>query len=214
MALPFDAAGVQPCSPAPVPDAVEAASRSTAPSNVSPIAPGISARHVQPAAREPQQMPLTDEVAKARAKQRQERQAVELAVERRLEDLEQTDILRVPRMYVVITGSLASASALYLIARTSEEAFQRTGSPWVHADLRFWVHQAGVSEEDWVEARHLLRDLGLIKERRRFDLDRDQIISELAFELDAFSSAVARVRQELRSIAWDSMRTRGGPYLG
>jgi hypothetical protein len=69
--------------------------------------------------------------------------------------------------------------------------------------------ETGLSEEDWVAARSHLRELGLIQERRRFDLDKGEIVTEYAFMLHVYSNMVSKFRVSLRELAWKSMKANG-----
>ena len=155
--------------------------------------------------RRPQAAP-NDEVAAARARKARERASVELFVENRLIALEHEEHFVIPRLYVVITGSLGPASALKLIEAWSERSYGERGTPWVHMPLETWTAYTALSEDDWVAARAALRDLQLITERRRFDLERNEIVTEISFVPERFSAEVARVREQLRDDAWATVR--------
>jgi hypothetical protein len=147
-----------------------------------------------------------DEVAAARARKARERASVELFVEKRLIALEHEEHFVIPRLYVVITGSLAPASALKLIEAWSERSYGERGTPWVFMPLETWTAYTALSEDDWVSARAVLRDMQLITERRRFDLERNEIVTEVSFAPERFSAEVARVREQLRDDAWAAVR--------
>lgn len=149
--------------------------------------------------------PASDEVAQRRAKRAAERTKVESYVEQRLEALEYTEMFSVPRMHVFIAGSLAPASALKLIELWSEQSYREHNTPWVSMPLDQWIAHTGLADEDWVSARETLRGLGLIKERRRFDSDKSELVTEIAFMADVFSSEVAKLRVQLRADGWERM---------
>jgi hypothetical protein len=151
--------------------------------------------------------PQSDEVARARAKRARERASVELHIERRLVALEHEENFVVPRLHVVITGSLGPASALKLIELWSERSFSERGTPWVFMTLDTWVNYTGLAEEDWLSARQVLRDKGLIQERRRFNHEANELFTEIAFMSEVFSCEVARVREEMRDQAWATLRS-------
>lgn len=174
-----------------------------APSAPQRAAPGLLV--AKTARRRPQAGP-NDEVAAARARKARERASVELFVENRLIALEHEEHFVIPRLYVVITGSLGPASALKLIEAWSERSYGERGTVWVYMPLETWTAYTALSEEDWVAARAVLRDLQLITERRRFDLERNEIVTEISFVVERFSAEVARVREQLRDDAWAAMR--------
>ena len=149
--------------------------------------------------------PASDEIAQRRAKRAMERARVESYVEQRLEALEYTEVFSVPRMHVFIAGSLAPASALKLIELWSEQSYREHNTPWVSMPLEQWIAHSGLAEEDWVAARQTLRELGLIKERSRFDAEKSALVTEVAFMADVFSAEVARLRVELRADAWERL---------
>jgi hypothetical protein len=171
----------------------------------------------QPASRPPRagirkrSLPIPDELALARERRRRQRASVEKFVENRMAAMEFDEMYSVPRLYVVLTGSLASASALQLIETWSEKSFRELGTPWVNATLNTWTHYSGLSDEDWVAAREVLRDFGVIQERRRFDLKRSEIVTEIAFVPEAFAREVAEVREVLRERAWELTRQGTAP---
>jgi hypothetical protein len=72
--------------------------------------------------------------------------------------------------------------------------------------LETWLNYTGLDEADWLAARDILRGLGLIQERRRFDLEREEIVTEFAFAAEVFSQEVAGVREMLREQAWQDRR--------
>ena len=149
----------------------------------------------------------SDEVSAARARKAQQRASVELFVENRLLALEHEEHFVIPRLYVVITGSLSPASALKLIKGWSERSYGERGTPWVYMPLETWTAYTALSEEDWVASRAVLRELKLIQERRRFDLERGEIVTEIAFVPERFGTEVARVRELLRDDAWATVRS-------
>ncbi|MFT3819791.1 MAG: hypothetical protein QM750_19635 [Rubrivivax sp.] len=104
----------------------------------------------------------------------------------------------VPRGYPAITGSLASAHALYIIELWSERALTETGSPWVRVPEEQWIYNSGLSFEEWIESRRMLRDLGLIAERRYFDDDRHGLATEYSFDCAGFSRHLAALRADLQ----------------
>jgi hypothetical protein len=162
---------------------------------------GSATKRKRPAATLPR-----DELAAARAQRARDRTAVEQWVEKRLDELEHVESFRVPRLHVVITGTLPAASALALIEQWSERSFRERGTPWVAMPLETWLNYTGLDEADWLAARDILRGLGLIQERRRFDLEREEIVTEFAFAAEVFSQEVAGVREMLREQAWQDRR--------
>ena len=149
---------------------------------------------------------VIDEVALARRRKARERAVVARYVDDRLDAMECEELYAVPHLYVAVTGSLAPAHLLVLVARWSERCYAETGSPWVRRPVQTWVDQSGLPEPDWLAARDALREQGLIDVRRRFDLATNEIVPEIAFVPSAFAAAVAKVREEIREAAWDRVR--------
>lgn len=146
------------------------------------------------------QMP--DQLAVARRRKELQRTQVARYVESRLDAMECDEVYTVPMLYVAVTGSLAPAHLLQLIERWSEQSYADSGSSWVRRPVQEWVNFSGLAENDWVAARDSLRERGLIEERRRFDLDADEIITEIAFVPSVFAAEVAKVRDAIRTDAW------------
>lgn len=146
------------------------------------------------------QMP--DQLAVARRRKELQRTQVARYVESRLDAMECDEVYTVPMLYVAVTGSLAPAHLLQLIERWSEQAYADSGSGWVRRPVQDWVNFSGLAENDWVAARDILRERGLIEERRRFDLEADEIITEIAFVPNVFAAEVAKVRDAIRTDAW------------
>ena len=146
------------------------------------------------------QMP--DQLAVARRRKELQRTQVARYVESRLDAMECDEVYTVPMLYVAVTGSLAPAHLLQLIERWSEQTYADSGSAWVRRPVQDWVNFSGLAEPDWVAARDSLRERGLIEERRRFDLEADEIITEIAFVPSVFAAEVAKVRDAIRTDAW------------
>ncbi len=147
-----------------------------------------------------------DELAARRERKARDRASVDRFVKGRLQALEFEEQFVIPRLYVVITGSLGLASALRLIEAISEGSLEHHGTPWVHMPEELWTSYCALSAGDWRAARATLRGLGLIDERSHYDVDRDQVITELAFMPEQFSSEVARVRERIREDALSEVR--------
>ncbi len=146
--------------------------------------------------------PMQDQLAVARRRKELQRTQVARYVESRLDAMECDEVYTVPMLYVAVTGSLAPAHLLQLIERWSEQSYADTGSSWVRRPVQDWVNFSGLDENDWVAARDSLRERGLIEERRRFDLETDEIITEIAFVPSVFAAEVAKVRDAIRNDAW------------
>ena len=171
----------------------------------SDVSPAGGLRAAKPARRRPGAVP-SDELSAARARKARERASVELFVENRLLALEHEEQFVIPRLYVVITGSLGPASALKLIESLSERSYAQRSTPWVYMPVETWTTYSALSEDDWLAARATLRDLGLIEERRRYDLELGEIVTELAFMPERFGAEVARVREQIRDDAMSEVR--------
>lgn len=179
------------------PDSLTAAAEGpTAVPSPSPTKPRATRRRSAAAP----QMP--DQLAVARRRKELQRTQVARYVESRLDAMECDEVYTVPMLYVAVTGSLAPAHLLQLIERWSEQAYADSGSGWVRRPVQDWVNFSGLAENDWVAARDILRERGLIEERRRFDLDADEIITEIAFVPNVFAAEVAKVRDAIRTDAW------------
>jgi hypothetical protein len=131
-----------------------------------------------------------------------QRASVTKWVDSRLDSLECEEVYSVPRIFVLAAESLAPGLLLSLVARWSDQVAAETGSPWVYRPLQEWINHTGLLEPDWIEARDRLRELGLIAERRRFDLDAGRIVVEIAFIHEAFAKRIAAVREEIAAQAW------------
>jgi hypothetical protein len=107
---------------------------------------------------------------------------------------------------VAVTGSLAPAHLLSLVAQWSEQTYASTGSGWVRQSVQSWVNFSGLVEEDWLAARELLRERGLIEERRRYDTASGEIMTEIAFVPSVFAAEVAKVREQVREEARARLR--------
>jgi hypothetical protein len=83
----------------------------------------------------------------------------------------------------------------------------------VHLDQQAWLDYTKLGEQEWLDAREDLRALDLIEERRRFDLERNQIVTEIQFLPDGFAKAKADVRDELREQVRQAI-TRGDRVPG
>lgn len=149
---------------------------------------------------------VLDELAVARQRAVQQRSAVARYVDNRLDAMECDEVYTVPMLYVAVAGSLGPAHLLQVAERWSEQAYADTGSGWVRRPVQDWVNFSGLAEDDWVAARTVLREQGLIEERRRFDLGSEEIVTEIAFVPSAFAQAVAKVREEIRDDAWGLVR--------
>lgn len=150
------------------------------------------------------QMP--DQLAEARSRKTAQRAAVTRYVDERLVAMEHQETYTVPMLYVAVTGSLAPAHLLCLVAQWSERAFAATGSGWVRQHVQTWVNFSGLDEQDWTVARGLLRERGLIVERRRYDIAAGEIVTEIAFVPSVFAAELARVREELTDDARARLR--------
>lgn len=152
-----------------------------------------------------------DELSQARRRKAEERAAVARYVDQRMDAMEGLDAYRIPMLYVAITGSLPSACLLQLVCLWSEEAYASTGSAWVRRSVQTWVNGCGLDEIDWAAAREELRELGLIEERRRYDLAAGELVVEIAFCPSAFADAVAGIREQLRDEAYANLRRSARP---
>ena len=149
---------------------------------------------------------LHDELGMARRIKTQQRTAVARYVDSRLDAMECDEVYTVPMLYVAVTGSLAPAHLLRLVEIWSEQAYAETGSGWVRRSVQDWVNFSGLAEHDWVAARDVLRERGLIEERRRYDLVTAEIVTEISFAPSTFSTEVAKVREVIRDDAWGLVR--------
>ncbi|OYU44416.1 MAG: hypothetical protein CFE44_13055 [Burkholderiales bacterium PBB4] len=163
-----------------------------------------TARHAQVGRRQSATMP--DQLAEARRRKTAERTAVARYVDERLDAMEHQEVYTVPMLYVAVAGSLAPAHLLSLVAQWSEQSYAATGSGWVRQPVQAWVNYSGLLEADWMMARELLRERGLIEERRRYDMTAGEIVTEIAFVPSVFATEVAKVREELREDAKTRLR--------
>ncbi|MGM9489536.1 hypothetical protein [Ideonella sp. YS5] len=141
----------------------------------------------------------TTDLVEVRKRKQRERTRVYKAVDWYMDEAERV-YLSVPMIYIYVAGSVTAAAALYQIERFSERQFLERGDPWVRMDQQSWLDCSKLHEQEWLDAREDLRELDLIEERRRYNLERDQIITEIQFLPDGFAKAKTDVRDELREI--------------
>lgn len=134
---------------------------------------------------------------KAIERERRNEERVARAVDHFMDQAE-TTYLSLPLLYIHLTGSLASASVLYCLAELTDKRLHLKGDPWLPLNMGDLAHQAGLSPEDLLCALADLRDQGLVRQRRRYDLSGDQIVVELQFQADEFANARAEIRSQLR----------------
>jgi hypothetical protein len=118
------------------------------------------------------------------------------------------EFIRVPRLMVAITNSLAAASVLELARLWTERSSHERGTPWVDMPVQTWLNYTGLCEQEWVEARRALRAQRLIQERRRFDLDRNELVCDLTFDSQVFDEHVANLRDALKAHLVEEVRAR------
>lgn len=169
----------------------------------SPTAMPRTARQARVSRRQPA---MPDQLAEVRRRKTAERTAVARYVDERLDAMEYQEVYTVPMLYVTVTGSLAPAHLLALVAQWSEQTYASTGSGWVRQSVQSWVNYSGLVEEDWLAARELLRERGLIEERRRYDTASGEIMTEIAFVPSVFAAEVAKVREQVREEARARLR--------
>lgn len=169
----------------------------------SPIQTSRTARQARVSRRQPA---MPDQLAEVRRRKTAERTAVARYVDERLDAMEYQEVYTVPMLYVAVTGSLAPAHLLALVAQWSEQTYASTGSGWVRQSVQSWVNYSGLVEEDWLAARELLRERGLIEERRRYDTASGEIMTEIAFVPSVFAAEVAKVREQVREEARARLR--------
>lgn len=151
---------------------------------------------------------LQDELAARRERARAERQEIESRADSRLHEMQAQEFIRVPRLMVAITSSLAAASVLELARLWTERSMHERGTPWVDMPVQTWLNYTGLCEQEWVEARRALRAQRLIQERRRFDLDRNELVCDLSFDSQAFDEHVANLRDALKAHLVEEVRAR------
>lgn len=115
-----------------------------------------------------------------------------------------------PYLTIVAAGSLAAASAVQAIGDYSEHAWATTKDEWVFRTLQEWMDSTGLSEDEWMTARHALRDLGIVRERRRFAIAFNGIVTELAFSPDVWATRLSKVRQDIRDGFRDQVEMEHG----
>lgn len=161
--------------------------------------PAASARKKSPAKRKVQ---AVDELAQRRLANQlvhDEQQRIEAAAFRRADDLfveHAMACVSVPLHTVAVVGTLGAAAVLQAIAQASDLAYETTASPWVLRSEREWTDAAGVGRDEWIDARHRLRQLNLIQERRRYDEPSQQIVTEFAFDPEGWRAELTKARDE------------------
>lgn len=143
--------------------------------------------------------PATTDLTEVRKRKQRERTRVYKAVDWYMDEAERV-YLSVPMIYIYVTGSVTAAAALYQIERLSERQFLERDDPWVRMEQQSWLDCTKLHEQEWLDAREDLRELDLIEERRRYDLERNQIVTEIQFLPDGFAKAKTDVRAEIREI--------------
>jgi hypothetical protein len=156
--------------------------------------------------------PAPTNLGDVRKQKQRQRARLARAVDWYMDQAEQV-YLSVPMIYIYVTGSVTAAAALFEIERLSEVQFLERSDPWVHLDQQAWLDYTKLGEQEWLDAREDLRALDLIEERRRFDLERNQIVTEIQFLPDGFAKAKADVRDELREQVRQAI-TRGDRVPG
>ncbi len=151
---------------------------------------------------------VLDELAERRVQARAERQEIESRADNRLHEMQAQEFIRVPRLMVAITNSLAAASVLELARLWTERSLHERGTPWVDMPVQTWLNYTGLCEQEWVEARRALRAQRLIQERRRFDLDRNELVCDLTFDSQVFDEHVANLRDALKAHLVEEVRAR------
>jgi hypothetical protein len=175
-----------------------------------PAATAAPARpHNRPQRRSP---PAPTDLTEVRKRKQRERTRVHKAVDWYMDEAERV-YLSVPMIYIYVAGSVTAAAALYQIERLSERQFLERDDPWVRMAQQSWLDCTKLHEQEWLDAREDLRQLDLIEERRRYDLERQQIITEIQFLPDGFAMAKIDVRVEIREIVRQAI-ARGEPVPG
>jgi hypothetical protein len=151
---------------------------------------------------------VLDELAERRERVRAERQEVEARADDRLHEMRAQEFIRVPRLMVAITSSLAAASVLELARLWTERSLHERGTPWVDMPVQTWLNYTGLCEQEWVEARRALRAQRLLQERRRFDLDRNELVCDLTFDSQVFDEHLANLRDALKAHLVEELRAR------
>lgn len=151
---------------------------------------------------------VLDQVAERREQAHAERQEIETRADSRLHEMQAQEFIRVPRLMVAITSSLAAASVLELARLWTERSLHERGTAWVDMPVQTWLNYTGLCEQEWVEARRALRAQRLIQERRRFDLDRNELVCDLSFDSQVFDEHVANLRDALRAHLVEEVRAR------
>jgi hypothetical protein len=156
--------------------------------------------------------PAPTNLGEVRKQKQRQRERLARAVDWYMDQAEQV-YLSVPMIYIYVTGSVTAAAALYQIERLSERQFLERDDPWVRMEQQSWLDCTKLHEQEWLDAREDLRQLDLIEERRRYDLERSQIMTEIQFLPDGFAKAKTDVRVEIREIVRQAI-ARGEPVPG
>lgn len=158
------------------------------------MSPAIPAPGPKPS--KPRSRKWTEEaLAERRRLRRQIKQQVKASVDQWMQRAEQSQFT-VNYLVVQATGHLTAAAALQVISVASEQQLTATGDPYTYRTQEQWCESSGLSAEEWMTARHALRQRGFVLERRRWDLDLDEIVIDLAFDFDAWAERLAEIRQQ------------------
>jgi len=113
-------------------------------------------------------------------------------------------------LLVAGAGGLTAAAALQAIWQACERAYYERGEAWVFRTEQEWLDATGLIAEEWLDGRHALREQGFVKERRRFDLDAGEIITELAFDAEQWARRLAELRQEAQDHFRNELESQAG----
>jgi hypothetical protein len=122
-----------------------------------------------------------DELAARRERAATERRAIQARALASMKALEQSQSIRVPRLLIALTGSLAAASLLHAVHRCSGQSAIDRSTPWVSVPTQVWLEQTGLAECEWLEAYSALRAMDFIRERTRWDPLCGEQVYEIAF---------------------------------
>ena len=185
-----------------LPDIVASCNALTANCAASCPAHGTSTLQARPSSRRDAQV---NDLAAVRSLKASQRAEIDDLVNDRMQQLAQ-EAYRVPWLYVEITGSLPTASALCIIERCSDQARKVNGNAWVRLPRQRWLNFTGLDADQWLAARQALRHLGVIRERRCCDFAAGQITTEIAFVQKVFAMAVTRLQAILRDRARQAIK--------
>lgn len=120
---------------------------------------------------------------------------LEQQVDASMEQLDSQQVITPTALLYITQGSITAAHCLERIRQMSDEQWGQVGDPWLHLTPSEWANYLMINQEDWVQARALLRRLELISERSVWNHQHQVIVVEVSFDFDGFCKARRQMRE-------------------